>query len=144
MKIVLWIVFAVLALLWTGGAALLAQLAQWSATGLAAGGDTPGAVVAGVAGVASTATLPAWLAPWIDPAAWTAAQQALTEGWTALSASLPFIGSTVGTALGWLVPVIWTLWALGFVLMLLVAAVAHWAIGRFQRSGPGGPGAVPA
>lgn len=65
-KFLLWTVLAVLALIWTGGAALLAQIVQWTAQGIAA----PAAGAVGAA--AATLGVPGWLAPWVDAAAWLA------------------------------------------------------------------------
>lgn len=134
MKIALWITFAVLALMWTGTAALMAQLVQWSAAGLAAGAPDPAAAVAAVA------AMPAWLAPWVDPAAWAAAQQSVHGVLHASMATLPVIG----TAVGWLVPLVWLFWGLGLLVMLVLAGLGHWLIGRWQRRGPPGASPVPA
>jgi hypothetical protein len=129
MKIALWIVFALLALLWTGGAAAVAQLVQWSAQGLAAGG-------AGSLGtIAAGAAVPSWLAAWIDPAAWNAAVQAISAALSSMAASLPSIGATVG----WLVPVVWVIWGLGLVALIGVTLLASWLLGRVGRGGPPSP-----
>ena len=122
MKIVLWLAFAVLALIWTGGAAVTAQLVAWSAGGLASGG------AAEIGAVASAAAIPAWLATWIDPAAWAALQQAVAGTLTTVSGSLPMLG----TAVGWLVPLVWIVWGLGLAVMLVLAVLAHWLIGRLN------------
>jgi hypothetical protein len=129
MKIALWIVFAVLALLWTGGAAAVAQLVQWSAQGLATGGAAPlGTIVAG-------ASVPSWLGAWIDPAAWSVAQQAFAGALASLSASLP----AIGTAVGWLVPAVWVAWGLGLMVLICLTVLAYWLISRFGRVGASGP-----
>ena len=137
MKIVLWLAFAVLALMWTGGAAVTAQLVAWSAGGLASGG------AAEIGAVASAAAIPAWLTPWVDPAAWAALQKAVAGTLTTVSASLPMLG----TAVGWLVPLVWTVWGLGLAVMLVLTVLAHWLIGRlhgrFNGGKPTGPSAVP-
>ena len=133
MKIALWIAFAVLALLWTGGAAVVAQLVAWSASGLVAGGAAQvGGAVAGVA-------IPAWLAPWVDAAAWTAIQQAVAGTLAAVSGSLPMLG----TAVGWLVPLVWTLWGVGLVVMFVLTVLGHWLIGRSNGGRPSGPSPLP-
>jgi hypothetical protein len=125
MKIALWSVFAVLALLWTGGAAAVAQLVQWSAQGLASGSaGSLGALGAGM-------PVPAWLGAWIDPAAWTAAQQAVAGALSSLSDWLPAIGA----AIGWLVPAVWVGWGLGLVALIVFTLIASWLLGRFGRFG---------
>lgn len=125
MKVVLWFVFAVLAVLWTGGSAALAQLMSWSAAGLAQGGGVE------VVAAATTVAMPAWLSGWVDPVAWTAAQQAAVETFGAVRAALPVLG----TAVGWLVPAVWVLWGLGLAALLTATLAGHWAIGRLRRSG---------
>lgn len=129
MKIALWIVFAVLALLWTGGAAAVAQLVQWSAQGLASGSAAP------LGTIAADAVMPSWLSAWIDPASWSAAQQAIAGALAALSDSLP----AIGTAVGWLVPAVWVAWGLGLVALIGLTVVAYWLIARFARGGGSGP-----
>ena len=61
----------------------------------------------------------------------------------AVSASLPMLG----TAVGWLVPLVWTVWGLGLAVMLVLTVLAHWLIGRlhgrFNGGKPTGPSAVP-
>ena len=94
MKIAIWGVFVFVALLWTGGAALLAQLVEWSAGGLTAGGATA------IGSVVATAPPPAWLSSWIDATSWAAAQEAVGSALTSLSAVLPAISDAVA----WLVP----------------------------------------
>lgn len=129
MKIALWIGFAVLALLWTGGAAAVAQLVQWSAQGLAAGGAAP------LSGIATGAALPAWLSAWVDPATWSAAQQAVAGALTTASESLP----AIGTALGWLVPAVWVVWGLGLAALVGFTVLLAWLIARARRGAGQGP-----
>jgi hypothetical protein len=129
MKIALWIAFALLALLWTGGAAVTAQVVAWSASGLAAGG------VAQVGGTVASLAIPVWLAPWVDAAAWTAIQQGVAGTLVAVSGSLPLLG----TAVGWLVTLVWICWGVGLAIMLVLTGLAHWLIGRFNGRRPSGP-----
>jgi hypothetical protein len=129
MKIALWIVFALLALLWTGGAAAIAQLVQWSAQGLASGSGA--ALGSGVAG----ASMPSWLGAWVDPATWSAAQQAVAGALAALSDAMPAIGAAVG----WLVPAVWVAWGLGLTVLLGVTALVYWLMARWGRGGASGP-----
>jgi hypothetical protein len=133
MKIALWIAFALLALMWTGGAALVAQLVAWSASGLAAGG------AAQVGGVVASAAMPTWLAPWVDAAAWTAIQESVAGVMAGVSGSLPL----VGTAVGWLEPLVWIVWGVGLVILLVLAGLGHWLIGRFNGPRPSGPNPLP-
>lgn len=122
MKAAIWIVCGVLAALWTGGAFAAAELTQW-ASGLIASGA---AVDMGRA--VAEWPVPAWLAPWVDVSGVKALQEFLVVALTWLRDAWP----SLGTMVGWLVPVIWVLWALGLALMLLLAGVGHWLAGRMQ------------
>lgn len=122
MKTAIWIVFGVLAAMWTGGAFAAAELTQW-ASGLMASGA---AVDLGKA--IAQWPLPAWMAPWADMAAFQAAQQFVVAALEWLRDAWPGMAWLVG----WLVPVIWVLWALGLGMMLLLAGAGHWLVGRAQ------------
>lgn len=123
MKILLWVGVAVLGLMWTGLAAIGASLVGWGAGVLASGG------AAEWVRVASQWPVPGWISLWIDPAAIKAMQEALLWSLQALQGSLPWIGS----ALGWLVPLVWVTWGFGMLLLLVLAGVAHVLIGRGSR-----------
>lgn len=120
MRIALWIVVAIVALLWTAGAALAASVADWAATQVASGA----ALQAG--STLAQIPVPAWLALWLDPALLRSAQEALL--WTLQSArdALPWAAA----AIGWLVPVVWATWGLGLALLLIVAAALQLLVGR--------------
>lgn len=120
MKTALWIVCGVFAALWTGLAFGAAELTHW-ASGLIASG-------AGVdlAKAATEWPVPAWLAPWLDAAGLQAFQGFVVAALEGLRAAWPTIGSMVG----WLVPVIWLLWALGLALLLALGGLGHWLVGR--------------
>jgi hypothetical protein len=126
MKIALWAGFALLALLWTGGAALFAQLAGWAAQALASGS------AADWGQTAAAIRLPAWLAFWVD-AGWLSALQELT---VALLDGLAAGGPWAGAVIGWLVPAVWVTWALGLAALLAMALFGHWAAGRLGRAAP--------
>lgn len=128
MKITVWIVTAMLALLWTGGAFIAASLTDWAGRMLATGGG------ADWARAASEWPVPAGIGLWIDPAAVEAAQAALRWSVEGLGGVLPL----AATAVDWLVPLIWVLWAVGLGLLLGLAGVAHWLIGR-QPAAPARP-----
>ena len=120
MKITVWIVTAMLALLWTGCAFIAAALTDWAGQLLASGGGVDWARAA------AEWPVPAWIGLWIDPSVVEAAQAALLWALEAMGSVLPH----AGTAVGWLVPFIWVLWAVGVGLLLLLAGAAHWLIGR--------------
>lgn len=120
MKAVVWVVAAVLAVLWTGFAALGAAVLSWMAEVIASGGASDWARIA------ASWPAPAWLALWIDPAAVQAVQQTLQWliGWA--GQSLPLVASLVG----WLVPLAWWVWGAGMLALLTLAGLGHWWIGR--------------
>lgn len=113
-------VFALLALLWTGGAALAAWLVQWTAQALASGGAVEFGRELGAL------PLPQWIAVWMDPALVQAAQSALLWMLDAASGLLPLAGS----AAQWLVPVVWVVWGLGLLVLLAAAGASHLLLRR--------------
>ncbi|MGI9154482.1 MAG: hypothetical protein ACR2IY_11490 [Rubrivivax sp.] len=118
MKLALWLGCALLALLWTGGAALTAALTQWAAQVLASGGAVD------LAQAAARWPVPDWIALWVDPQAVRWAQQMVL--WAlgllgSLSAGLPVAGQVVG----WLVPLVWVFWGLGMLVLLALALGVH-------------------
>ncbi len=125
MKALIWTVAGVLAALWTGASALVAALLDWTGAALQQ------AAPSGAAAAAGAAPLPAWLAGWVDPAAWAAlahnAQAALDAG----RAALPYLGS----AAGWLEPLVWLLWGLGIATLLVLGAGSHWLLARRPAAG---------
>ena len=123
MKIAIGSVFVLVALLWTVGAAFLAQLVQWSSQGLAAGAETSlGTVVAAV-------SMPSWLTSWIDASAWSAAPQVLAGTLTRLSGALPFIGDVVA----WLAPAVWVIWGLGMLALAGLTALGMTLLRHLER-----------
>lgn len=132
MKVLLWLMFALLALLWTGGAALLAGLTDWAASVLASG------TVVDWAKAAAQWPLPGWIALWVDPQAVRFVQEAVLWALGALGTlanGLPLAGQLVG----WLVPLVWLGWGLGMVVLLGLTLGLHWWLSR-SRQGPGRPG----
>jgi hypothetical protein len=127
MKVLVWVFFGVLALLWTGAALLASELVQWSVAALAAGN------VVSVADAAA-APWPAWMSALIDPAWLRALQEATLWATQVLRDASPWLGS----ALGWLVPIVWFVWGLGAIALLLVAGGSHllagWASGRLRAA----------
>lgn len=130
MKTAVWIVFAIIAACWTGLATIAAQGVAWVGTGVAQGAPA----VSGMAG--DSLTVPAWLALFIDPATWAAAWQAVAVAVEHAAAWMP----ALGTLIGWLVPLVWLFWGLGLVLLVLLAAVCAWGVGRLAQK----PATAPA
>lgn len=116
-----WIVFALLAVFWTGGAWITATATHWLAEALASGN------AAQVGRDLAAMPLPAWLQFWVDPA-WLQAVQAMVR-WAldGAVAGIPFAGALAG----WLVPAVWVAWGVGFALLLLGALAVHLMVRRF-------------
>ncbi len=119
----IWVVVAVLAAFWTGLAALLAQLTDWLSAAMASG--AAGSALDQI----GQWPVPAWLAPWVDPA-WVETMQASVLEWLQwLSAAMPAIGGLMG----WISPLVWLLWGLGLVVLLCVGGGLHFLARRFDR-----------
>lgn len=123
MKALIWGMFALLALLWSGMVLVTAELTGWLAT----------AVASGQAGELATGAgqwpIPAWLALWVDPA-WL---QALQAAWLQLMGWLGASGPALGGAVSWLIPAMWVVWGLVMLLMLGAALAGHFLVGRQQK-----------
>lgn len=123
MKALIWGIFGLLAICWTGLAAASVQITEWLLSALASGQATSAATASGEWPV------PAWLAMWIDPA-WLKTMQTAWLGlvqW--LGQVLPI---TAGSLQGWISPLVWTAWALGMLCLLVPAIALHWLAGRLK------------
>ncbi len=123
MKIALWIVFALLAALWTGTVLVSAELTGWLATTVASG--QAGDVITNV----GQWPVPAWLSLWIDPA-WV---QGLQAAWVDVMGWLGQSGPALGGVVSWLIPVMWIVWGLVMLMMLAAAIAGHFLLGKFSR-----------
>lgn len=124
MKVILWGGIALLALLWTSGAALLAKAVKWSAQQMSDGSVTS------IDGIATNLVIPVWLAPWFDPSIWTGMLQMMQDILESFSSVLP----SMGMVLGWLVPAIWITWILGILLLVGAVVIGTMMLQRFQKS----------
>jgi len=133
MKTLVWILFALLSLLWTGGAWVLARLGAWAA-GLAATGGT----VDWVGKVAESPPM-LMLARWLDAVWYQRVQDTMISLLQGLGETLPMLGS----ALTWLAPLTWIAWGFGMLILLLLAGGAHLLLGRMtslpMQSSAGSP-----
>ena len=123
MKIALWIVFALLAALWTGMVLVSAELTGWLATTVASG--QAGDVISNV----GQWPLPAWLALLIDPA-WV---QGLQAAWVQVMGWLGQSGPALGGVVSWLIPLMWIVWGVVMLTMLAAAVAGHFLLGKFSR-----------
>jgi len=123
MKILLWGAFALIALLWTAGAAVLAQVAEWSARSLAGVGDVSTETITAIA-------VPQWLTPWIDATTWTAWLQSIDTALSSLSTLLPGLGELAA----WVTPIVWVTWGVGVIVLMALALTGSWMISRLRPS----------
>lgn len=123
MKILAWSLCLVLALFWTGLAALTAEAADWISSGLASG------QIKDFASGAAQWPVPVWLSSWIDPRWMQLLQSSLLYALNTVADWSPQLSSVVS----WLVPLIWVVWGVGLLSLLGLTGGAHWLIGRLQR-----------
>jgi hypothetical protein len=124
MKPLIWGVFGLLALSWSGLAAASVQITAWLLATVASGQVTDVATAAG------QWPLPAWLAEWIDPT-WLSAMQGT---WMGLVQWLGQVLPSAGGLMDWVTPLVWITWALGMVGLLLPTLALHWLAGRLPTA----------
>ncbi len=126
MKIAVWLIFSVVALLWTAGSFIAAKLTQWGTQLLATGNFDQ--LSRGVAQWPVPEELPLWF----DPAAIQSMQQFALLSLDAFSKAMPYMGSMMG----WLVPLIWVVWGFGLLCLLTMVCGAHWLASRYAPARP--------
>ena len=119
MKLLIWILTAFVALLWTGAAAMLSAAVNW----LAASSADP--AIRGAQAMAQW-PVPDWLAVWLPPGVIEPLKASISE----LLGSVVTATSWIEPMLGWLSPVIWVVWGLVLALLLVLAGGAHLLVGR--------------
>ena len=122
MKVILWGGIALIALLWTSGAALLAKAVQWSAQRMSA------EPTMSLEAITSSFVTPAWLTTWFDPIAWVSIIQTLQSMIASFTTVLP----TMGMVMGWLIPAIWITWALGMLMLIGMVGIGSVMLKRLQ------------
>ncbi len=125
MKAILWGGLALLALLWTSGAALLAKAVHWSAKRMSAEPTMTFEMAT------STVVIPVWLAAWFDPMALTTILETMQDMLGSFSSVLP----TLGMVMAWLIPAIWITWALGMLILLGLFVVGTLTLKRVLKTG---------
>jgi hypothetical protein len=126
MRIIIWSLFALAMLLWTGTALIAVHFVDWTVQTF--GNTLPTAQELGA--VAEAIPLPAWLAVWVDPAWAQIFQAGFGNFIEVVSQSAPFLAS----AISWLSPLIWGIWGLGVLVLLIAAALGHWLLGTLKKS----------
>ena len=124
MKTILWGGIAFLSVLWTSGAALLAQGVVWASRRMSEG---PALTLEAAGG---SVLIPVWLASWFDPTALNTVVQTVQGVLTNFFSVLP----TMGMVLAWLVPAIWMTWGIGMLILLGAVVVGTGMLQRIQKS----------
>jgi hypothetical protein len=122
MKILIWAITTMIALLGTLLVAVMAFTVGWLSDNMAAGADW----VKQLAQV----PVPAWLSLFLDPAMVEWVRTASVGVITAAATGLPWLAPM----LGWVVPALWVVWLIVLICLLALAGGLHYAVGR-RRSG---------
>lgn len=122
MKLLIWAVTALLALMWTVGAWAVAALLGWVASSAAP------ADAAEWGRVLTEWPMPAWLTLWIDPATIHAALGGLAWTLEKLQSAWPGLQGVIGA----LVPLTWIVWGIGLAGLLALAGLVHWLVARVR------------
>ncbi len=120
MKIAVWVVFGIVTLLWTIGTFIAAKLTQWGTALLANGNIDP------LSRSVAEWPMPQGLPVWLDPAMIQTLQQFALLSLDGLRDAMPYMSMLMG----WLVPMIWAVWAFGLVCLVALAIGAHWLTAR--------------
>jgi hypothetical protein len=118
MKILIWVITALIALLGTLLVAVMAFTVGWLSDNMAGGSDW----VKQLAQV----PVPAWLSSFLDPAMLDWVRTASVGALSAVATGLPWLAPM----LGWVAPVLWVVWAIVLIAILLIASGLHYAAGR--------------
>jgi hypothetical protein len=118
MKILLWTVTGIAAMLCTLLAVLFASAIGWLASHMAGSAD--------LINQAAQWPVPAWLAAFFNPALLEPVRTAVVAVIGAVATGVPW----VAPMLTWLVPVVWVVWALLMFGLIALAGGVHYAIGR--------------
>lgn len=125
MSVLIWIVAAVLLALWTGLTALTVALLD-AAAGVLGGGGT-----LDWAALVTSWSVPTWLLPWIDAGWLQSVQMTMVGVLEGLQGAWPALGQIL---VSWGVPLVWTLWGLGAVLLLALAGGLHVLVRASRRA----------
>lgn len=124
MKIAVWVIFSIVALLWTAGTFIAVKLTQWGTSLLANGSIDP------LSRGTAEWPLPQGLPLWLDPAMIQTLQQFALLSLEVLRDAMPYMSMMMG----WLVPMIWAVWAFGLVFLVALAGGAHWLTARHSAA----------
>ncbi|WP_454688752.1 hypothetical protein [Achromobacter aloeverae] len=120
MKTIIWVIFGLLAVIWTGIVSMAVKLMHWL---LGSIGDVQVPVPAAPP---ADAPVPDWMPPWVD-AGWVHALQAgIADALNHINHALPILNGLSG----WLTVLGWFTWGLIMILLLAIALLLHWLAGR--------------
>lgn len=122
MRILIWIVAGIVALVCTALVATVASAIGWLVD------LTPGALES--MGRVAQWPVPAWLAIWVDPAQVEQVLGLLSKWLQTVATQAPWLKSV----LGWIVPVLWGFWALVMLCLLALTALVHALVGKSMAS----------
>ena len=115
---------ALTALLWTVFIAVAAALADWLA---GQGGQLQGGMQA-----LAQWPMPPWIGLWLDPALAEALRASVVWTVEALTAFMPWIVPL----LEWVAPLLWVIWAMGMVMLVVLAGLGLFLISRLRGRAP--------
>jgi hypothetical protein len=118
MKILIWVITTVVALLGTLLVAVMAFTVGWLSDNMATGADWVKQL--------TQVPVPAWLSLFLDPAMVEWVRTASVGVITAVATGLPWLAPM----LGWVVPVLWVVWLIVLICLLALAVGLHYAVGR--------------
>ncbi|WP_197424859.1 hypothetical protein [Bordetella sp. N] len=133
MKTIIWVIFGLLAVIWTGIVSMTLKLMHWL---LGSIGDIQVPVPSTPP---AAAPVPGWVPPWVDPDWVHALQGGIADALAHLNHALPFLSGLSG----WLTVLGWFCWGVIMALLLVVALLLHWLAGRDWSQKPPSSGTPP-
>ncbi|UOD50105.1 hypothetical protein [Orrella daihaiensis] len=121
MKVLIWGVFVLAVLVWTGFAALVAQAIAWSSDRLSTG------AVGALEMATNQIVIPGWASAWLAPSDWATVFMFVQSAIDNAAATVPLLTSV----LGWIAPLVWVVWALGLAGLFALLIMGTLLIKRF-------------
>ena len=119
-----WFLVLGLAVAWSISAWVLHALVVWSMSSVCA--------LAGQASTIEGVTLPTSVALWIPPELLAVSKTAAAIAWPYVETGLSMLPSLAG----WLTPLAWAVWGMGFLTLLAIGALLHAVIFATQKAVP--------
>ena len=122
MKILIWIITALVAMLGTLLVAVMAFTVGWLSDNMAGGADWVNQL--------AQVPVPAWLSLYLDPAMMALVRTASVGVITSVATGLPWLAPM----LGWVAPVLWVMWLIVLVGLLVLAGGLNYVVGRRRKN----------